>query len=289
MLVQIHNIQLNILVNDQKESSMSFEKEMHLDKCRELINKEIKGNFVFLDKDGNNVEEEDEKEFSIEDILNNGEIKLKQDTIDSPPPTPMDTRKEDTPREKTYKPAKKEIDFSKYEVLEKRDDLTIYKYSSKERQSNHELVYQYFYDEFNDNDYDNAYVILFCGQTEDGAINAFFNTIKGIKLEDNYRFNLITEQKKPKEQAESQSYGVHLYYLKDYNNKPVILIDSQGFDDTRSLKMDEMINEAFEYVFSNIIKHINIICITLKSNTNRLSIDTKNISSYVTSLFSEEN
>ena len=217
-----NKIQLNILVNDQKKSSMSFEKEMHLDKCRELINKTIKGNFAFLDNDGNNVKEEDEKEFFIEDILINGEIKLKQDTIDSPPPTPMDTRKEDTPREKTYKPAKKEIDFSKYEVLEKRDDLTIYKYSSKERQSTHELVYQYFYDEFNVNDYDNAYVILFCGKTGDGkttAINAFFNIIKGIKMEDNYRFILITEPKKPKGQAESQTDGIHLYYLKDYNNK----------------------------------------------------------------------
>ena len=204
---------------------MSFEKEMHLDKCRELINKSIKGNFVFLDKDGNNVEEEDEKEFFIEDILNNGEIKLKQDIIDSPPTTPMDTKKEDTPREKIHKPTNKEIYFSKYEVQEKRDDLTIYKYSSKERQSTHELVYQYFYDEFNINDYDNAYVILFCGKTGDEkttAINAFFNIIKGIKLEDNYIFILITEQKKPKGHAESQTDDIHLYYLKDYKYKPVI-------------------------------------------------------------------
>ena len=39
--------------------------------------------------------------------------------------------------------------FFKYEVLEKEDDLTIYKYSNKERQKAHNLVYQYFYDEFN--------------------------------------------------------------------------------------------------------------------------------------------
>ena len=293
-----NKIQLNILVNDQKKSSMSFEKEIHLDKCRELINKTIKGNFVFLDKDGNNIEEEDEKEFFIEDILNNGEIKLKQDIIDSPPPTPMDTKKEDiptkkedTPKEKAHKPAKKEIDFSKYEVLEKRDDLTIYKYSSKERQSTHELVYQYFYDEFNVNDYDNAYVILFSGKTGDGkttAINAFFNIIKGIKIEDNYRFILIIEPKKPKGQAESQTDGVHLYYLKDYNNKPVILIDSQGFDDVRGLKMDEMLIEAFNYVFSSVINHINIACFISKSNTNRLGIGTKYVFSSVTSLFSED-
>ena len=75
----------------------------------------------------------------------------------------------------------------------------------------------------NYNDLD-AYVILFCGKTGDGkwtAINAFFNIIKGIELEDNYRFILVTEPKKAQGQAESQTDGVHLYYLKDKDNKPV--------------------------------------------------------------------
>lgn len=86
--------------------------------------------------------------------------------------------------------------------MEKEDDLTLYKYSNKESQSKQKLVYQYFFDEFNINDYDNAYVVLFCGRTGDGkstAINAFFNIIKGVKLEDNYRFILITEQKNLKD------------------------------------------------------------------------------------------
>ena len=175
--------------------------------------------------------------------------------------------------------------------MEKEDDLTLYKYSNKESQSKQKLVYQYFFDEFNINDYDNAYVVLFCGRTGDGkstAINAFFNIIKGVKLEDNYRFILITEQKKPKGQAESQTDGVHLYYLKDYNNKPVIIIDSQGYGDTRGLKYDNMIDDAFRYVFSNVIKHINTVCFISKSNTNRLDIQTKYIFSSVTSLFSED-
>ncbi len=50
------------------------------------------------------------KKFVIEDILNNGKIKLKQDTIYCPPPSSLDTKK-DTPSEKTDKPTKKEIDF----------------------------------------------------------------------------------------------------------------------------------------------------------------------------------
>ena len=77
--------------------------------------------------------------------------------------------------------------------------------------------------------------MLFCGKIGDGktsAINAFFNKVKGIQLKDNDRFILITEPKKTKKQAESQTDGVHLYYLKYYNNKPIIIIDLQGYGDT---------------------------------------------------------
>jgi len=158
----------------------------------ELINKAIKENFVFLDKDLNNIKEEDEKDFIIEDILNNEEIKLKKSFIDFSSSIIIHT--------------KEVIDFAKYETLKLRDNLTIYKYSRKERESKHELVYQYFYDEFNIKDYDNAYVVLFCEKIGDGkstAINAFFNIIKKIKLGDNYRFILISEPKKAKGQTES--------------------------------------------------------------------------------------
>ncbi len=54
-------MQLNILLNNQKIRTMSLKNEMNLSKCRELINKEIKGNFIFIDKDENKIEEEDEK------------------------------------------------------------------------------------------------------------------------------------------------------------------------------------------------------------------------------------
>ena len=134
-------------------------------------------------------------------------------------------------------------------------------------------------------------IVLFCGKTGDGkttAINAFFNIIKGIRNEDNYRFILISEPSKEKGQAESQTNGIHIYYLKDYNNRPVILIDSQGYGDTRGKLYDEMLNDSFRYVFSNIIDHINIVCFISKSSNIRLDSTTKYIFSSVTSLFSED-
>ena len=82
--------------------------------------------------------------------------------------------------------------------------------------------------------------------------------------------------------------GLHLYYLRDYEGKPIIIIDSQGFGDTRGISKDIDLNKAFQYVFSNIIDHINAVCFIAKATEARLPADTKYIISCVTSLFSED-
>ena len=178
-----------------------------------------------------------------------------------------------------------------YEVLEIMDDFKIYKYSNVQRTNPHKLIYEYYYDKFEGEDYLKSKIILFIGKTGDGkttAINAFFNILKGIKLEDKYRFILVKEPKKAKGQAESQTDGLHLYYVKDYNNQPIIIIDSQGFGDTRGKEYDEMIKEAFEYCFEKMINHINTICFIAKSTEARLDILVKYIFSCATSLFSQD-
>ena len=74
--------------------------------------------------------------------------------------------------------------------------------------------------------YKNAKILLFIGKTGDGKttlINALFNIIKDIKIDDKYRFILIKEEEKEKKQAESQTDGLHLYYIKDINNNPIII------------------------------------------------------------------
>jgi len=244
---------------------------------REKIKKRMNCSFQFLDKDNNLVYVNDENDFIIEDILNNGQIKLKQVIIDSPSQTPIPT-------------IKKINDFSKYKVIGKEDNLTLYKYSNKENQTNRKYVYQYFYDEFNINDYDNAYVLLLCGEIGSGkttAINAFFNILKGIKFEDNYRFILITEQNEEKKWYKLGTEGIHIYYLKDYNNKPIIIIDSEGYNDCRSSYHESMINEILKYVFSNIINHINTVCFCMRLGSYRIPVLAKYIFNYVSSFFSE--
>lgn len=279
---------IKVFLGDKNFCSINCDKTENLSKARQLIRDKCKEDFIFLDSEGNSTEQEDEKDLAIEDFLINEVIKIK--LKDSSAPTPILEGDRTKSKEKNKK-KNKITDFSQFEILKKRNDLTIYKYSNLERVSNHTLVYQYFYDKYNAKDYSDAYIVLFCGKTGDGkstAINAFFNIVKGVELYDDYRFILITEPKKDKGQAVSQTDGVHLYYLKDYSNKPIIIIDSQGYGDTRGKKYDEMINDAFRFVFSSVIDHINTVCFISKSNTNRLDILTRYIFSSVTSLFSED-
>ena len=296
-LVQIESNQGNtngqeifVLFEGKKICSINSNNDNNLSEARKLIVNSLKQDFQFLDSDSNLIDIEDEEDFTIENILNNNYISIKMESTSEDLPAPKNENVTNSNKPKSSNKKKIE-DFSKYEIIKKRNDFTIYKYSNVKRESNHDLVYQYFFDSFEASDYESAYVALFCGKTGDGkstALNAFFNIIKGIELKDNYRFILITEPPKAKGQAESQTDGVHLYYLKDYNNKPIILIDSQGYGDTRGIAYDQKINSAFEFVFSNVISHINTVCFIAKANTNRLDTVTKYIFSSVTSLFADD-
>lgn len=174
-----------------------------------------------------------------------------------------------------------------------RDRVSFFKYSDVNSFLDNEnpYVYHYPYDNLTQQDISDARIILFSGRSGHGkttAINAFFNIIKGINLEDTFRYILIEEEKKPEGQAVSQTAGVHLYYLRDKLNKPIIIIDSQGFGDTRGFENDKRLNQIFQYLFSHVIDHINSICFIVMSLDTRLHPITKYIIQSVTGLFAED-
>ena len=275
---------IEIVLNGENVSSKNYDKSQNLSDLRKLLENEIKDNFLFLDEDENEIAKDDEEGFKLEDIIKNNTIKLKS-----------------TSNNESNENIKANIDLSKCEELERKDDLIIYKYpindietinipnpdkNSEEKEI--PLIFKYNCDEFDINDEKLAYVIIFIGKTGDGksnAINALFNIIKGIKLEDKYRIILIKEEKKEGGQAVSQTDGIHLYYIKDYNNHPLIIIDSQGYGDTRGIYKDLEINEAFRVVFSEIIDHINAVGFIANATVNRLDINTKYIFTSITALF----
>ena len=147
--------------------------------------------------------------------------------------------------------------------------LLINKYSNTNPESNHELIYQYYYDKFNSDDYKNAYVIIFVGKNNQGktkSLSSLLNIIKGISLDNKKRFTLTDLVGEYKECSSTE--GFHIYYIKDYSGNPIILIDTPGFcNSSKGIKNDEKINELFYYIFSNIIEHINLICFTTINHT----------------------
>ena len=158
----------------------------------------------------------------------------------------------DVNKEKINEKSKKMNVLDKCDFFGFKNELKIYKYSIPKAQNPFQNVYLYYYDKF-DMEFDEVIscVILFCGKTGDGkttAINALFNIIKGVNIDDNYRVILIDEKQKPKK-GESQKDNINLYFIKDYEDKPIIIIDSPGYGDTRGIQYDQKTTETFNYVF----------------------------------------
>ena len=280
---------VKVEINGKIECTKPFKLDDTLKSIREKL-KEKAENAYFLTDEENLVDIEDEEAFTLKDFLVDSKIKLKTKETSKDEIKVKESNNNSIPI--TNKEERNnQFDFSKYDIIKKEEDFTIYKYSKVQRKEVHKYVYKYNFDNFNINDEKFAYVVLFVGRTGNGkstALNAFFNIIKGIKLEDNFRFLLIEEEKKKGGQGVSQTDGVHLYYLKDYNNKPVILIDSQGYGDTSGIQRDKEIDNAFAYLFSNIIDHINAVGFISKATDARIDILTKYIFASVTKLFSDD-
>ena len=160
---------LSLLLNDKIISNEKFLKSQNLKDIRNILENKIKCSFIFLDQSGNSVDKNDESDYSLEDILDNYSIKLKGNTHSSSV-TINDFRNKSK--------ITKNFDFSKYKIInDNNKNFITYKYSDKSRISIYKNVYQYFNDEYNNLDEHIAYIVLFCGKTDDGkitAINAFF-------------------------------------------------------------------------------------------------------------------
>ena len=183
---------IKVFFNDKELCQKAISQNRNLYEIRNYLKDEIKQNFIFLDLDGCDVDKQDEKEYLVQDILKNQSICLKYDNqcmITLPNPNACSKTKTNII-----------FDLSKYkEIKNEESNIKLYKYSEKEMESKHEKVYEYFYDDFDLNDYSDAYIILFCGKTDEGkttAINAFFNIVKGVSLENKFRFILINEPDK---------------------------------------------------------------------------------------------
>ena len=112
-----------------------------MSEVRKLIANSLKQDFQFLDSDSNLIDLEDEEDYPIKDILNNNSISIKMESTSEDLPSSKNENVTNSNKPKSSN--KKTIEnFSKYEIIKKKKDLTIYKYSNIKRESNHDLVYQ---------------------------------------------------------------------------------------------------------------------------------------------------
>ena len=149
---KINESKIKVILNKNLVSDIKCEKDLSLKDLRKLILNIVKEEFIFLDMDGNKVEKEDEQDYKIEDILVNESIKIipnqLQNTFkEAPPANPANESSENNHKifneDKITNNKNKNIDFSKYDIINKRNDLTTYKYSDIIPISKHELVREY--------------------------------------------------------------------------------------------------------------------------------------------------
>lgn len=105
-----------------------------------------------IDEDGNLVDKNKENKFKIKDILKDNIIKIKSNSTTITNEKFASTQTPPLPAQSESFPHIIHYDPSKYEKLQETDDLSFYLYSKIKCQSNHKLVYQYFFDKFGGND-----------------------------------------------------------------------------------------------------------------------------------------
>ena len=117
-----------------------------------------------------------------------------------------------------------------------------------------------------------AKVILLIGQTGNGKttlINFLINALLGVKYDDDFRYKIIVEEKRPDE-SKSNTKGVNCYNIKREGYPyPIKIIDSQGVGDTRGPELDEELIPKLKEIFTS-INHINCICFVVKETDIRL-------------------
>ena len=201
-------IKVNFLVNNEPLYSKKVEPSENLPNLRNKYN--ISNDLIFITNDGYDILNEDEKDYTVEDCLTEGNKVI--------------LKKAEKPKEQENKKVlNTPIVESKF--LKNKNNLDLYLYPTVELTKEEEK---------------NSIVLMVVGQTGSGKttlLNAYINYLMGINYEDNFRYVIINEEFN-KKQDQSQTTEVTIYNVKAPDGTIIQIIDTPGFGDTGGIKKD---------------------------------------------------
>ena len=145
---------------------------------------------------------------------------------------------------------------------------------------------------FNTEEEDNSKVILLIGQTGEGKttfLNAFVNIYSGIKIEDNFRYLLVKDQKQS-DQRNSKTKSVTIYNIrpkKGLNFPPIKIVDTPGFGDTKGFDEDKKHLEQLKKAFDKNLNVVHSICFIVNSTKCRIDFHQEYVFNTLIGLFAE--
>lgn len=244
-----------------------------LNEIREKLKANFPERFLFCFQDGAQINEDDEKDFQLEEIISNGIVLLqkiqklqKQNQNESSPPLAI----EKIPEKNKNKP------IQGCSIIEKKNGLDIYLYPSAH---------------FSDYEEERAICLMVVGETGCGKttlLNSFVNSLLGVNMEDDFRYKIIHENFN-KTQTSSQTTEVTSYNIKSVGDfPPITIVDTPGYGDTGGIEKDKKITEKIKKVFQEKLSTLNAICFVAKSSNNRLTVSQKYIFNSIMDLFGED-
>ena len=141
-------------------------------------------------------------------------------------------------------------------------------------------------------------VVMVVGETGSGKttfINAMFNFLCGVEIEDNFRFKLI-EESKTKSQAHSQTRAITAYTVHHQpwfkTSFPITIIDTPGFGDTGGIQRDIEITQQIRRFFTSLgtkgIDTLDAVAFVATASSARLTPTQQYIFDSVLSLFGKD-
>ena len=226
--------------------------------------------FLFIDKNDNQIPEENESKIKLREIIDGRNLNIKKKL----PQRNILGDKIDSNGELDY------YLYPRYEI-NNRDDKEIF----------------------------NIMVVGETGVGKSTWIHAFLNYMQGIQIEENIRYLLFNEKEKQEKYAKKygekqkgssvtdipEVYNIEQTVLFD---NPIRLIDTAGFGDTRGKEFDEKITKDIQKLFEGQtfedsdykekIDKLNAICIIFRASDTRCHERSKDILDKLFSLFGED-